>query len=107
MEDIMKKIKEDEERKKERAFLEDAAEVRSRIELLAGYGFDTSQAIQLLICMGLDRLGDVLTDCDGYDTVGDSLSKISSLLEDCMTERSDGKGVIEVAVTGTVETYTY
>lgn len=93
--ELVSKMQQDEDD----CFLWEISKYRRRIELLAKFGFDVSQSIELMKLMSLDSIGYALND-DG-DTVARSLSVLSDNLKKCMVKHRDGDSL---RVTGVIET---
>ena len=84
---------------KDRAFLESADETCHRIELLAGRGFDTLQAIGILISMSLESIDGAVWGGGDFSGVAESLDTIAGVASDCLVRNSYGGSI---AVTGTI-----
>lgn len=100
-EEMQKRMQEDEDRH----FLNEAAKIRHRIELLSAYGFDVRQSIELMKLMMLESIEYALnSECQ---TVSESLASIDQTLEDateilmdCQVKNQYGSAI---AVTGTIQ----
>lgn len=75
-------------------------ENRERIEIITKYGFDTTQAILLLISMNLENLSESLVGYDG-SSVSEQIGSIADTLEECRVRNGNSSAL---AITGTIDT---